>query len=56
MFGCRKSIGYKVPRNPDAGPDGERDRLDEQARIDEAEPLTEEELAEKEELLTQVNE
>ncbi|CAH8522821.1 unnamed protein product [Schistosoma turkestanicum] len=53
IYAFRKSIGYKVPRNPDAGPDGDRDRLDEQARIDEAEPLTEEELAEKEELLTQ---
>ncbi|VDP90408.1 unnamed protein product [Echinostoma caproni] len=55
IYAFRKSIGYKVPRNPDAGPDAERERLEQQLRIDEAEPLTEEEVAEKEELLTQVN-
>ncbi|KAG5450102.1 SWI/SNF- matrix-associated actin-dependent regulator of chromatin sub A member 5 [Clonorchis sinensis] len=53
IYAFRKSIGYKIPRNPDAGPDAERERLEEQMRIDEAEPLTEEELAEKEDLLTQ---
>ncbi|CAL8068628.1 unnamed protein product [Calicophoron daubneyi] len=53
IYAFRKSINYKVPRNPDAGPDGDRERLEEQARIDEAEPLTEEEIAEKESLLTQ---
>lgn len=50
----RKSIGYKLPRNPDAGPDAERERKEEQARIDGSEPLNEEECQEKEDLLTQV--
>lgn len=49
-----KSIGYKVPINPDAGPEGKRERQEEQAKIDDATPLDEAELAEKEELLTQV--
>ncbi|KAA0198928.1 putative global transcription activator SNF2L1 [Fasciolopsis buskii] len=53
IYAFRKSIGYKVPRNPDAGPDAERERLEQQLRIDEAEPLTEDEIAEKEDLLTQ---
>lgn len=43
-----------MPINPDAGPDGMRERKEEQAKIDEATPLDEAELAEKEELLTQV--
>ncbi|BHF58101.1 SWI/SNF-related matrix-associated actin-dependent regulator of chromatin sub A member 5 [Sparganum proliferum] len=53
IYAYRKSIGYTVPRNPEAGPDGERERLEEQARIDEAAPLDENELAEKEDLLNQ---
>ncbi|KAF6767798.1 hypothetical protein AHF37_10448 [Paragonimus kellicotti] len=53
IYAFRKSIGYKVPRNPDAGPDAERERLEEQMRIDEAEPLNEDELMEKELLLSQ---
>ncbi|TPP65404.1 SWI:SNF matrix associated [Fasciola gigantica] len=53
IYAFRKSIGYKVPRNPDAGPDAERERLEQQLRIDEAEPLTEEEVVEKEDLLSQ---
>ncbi|VDL92227.1 unnamed protein product [Schistocephalus solidus] len=53
IYAYRKSIGYTVPRNPEAGSDGERERLEEQARIDEAAPLDENELAEKEELLNQ---
>uniref|UniRef100_A0A5K3ETF1 SNF2 family N-terminal domain-containing protein n=2 Tax=Mesocestoides corti TaxID=53468 RepID=A0A5K3ETF1_MESCO len=53
IYAFRKSIGYKVPRNPDAGPDGERERQEEQAKINDATPLDDAELAEKEELLTQ---
>ncbi|XP_041959644.1 LOW QUALITY PROTEIN: SWI/SNF-related matrix-associated actin-dependent regulator of chromatin subfamily A member 5 [Alosa alosa] len=48
----RKTIGYKVPRNPDQ-PNSAQVQKEEQAKIDEAEPLTEEELEEKENLLTQ---
>lgn len=49
----RKTIGYKVPRNPDI-PNSAQVQKEEQAKIDEAEALTEEELEEKENLLQQV--
>jgi len=48
----RKTIGYKVPRNPDL-PNSAQVQKEEQSKIDEAEPLNEEELEEKENLLTQ---
>nr|XP_055060350.1 SWI/SNF-related matrix-associated actin-dependent regulator of chromatin subfamily A member 5 [Misgurnus anguillicaudatus]XP_055060362.1 SWI/SNF-related matrix-associated actin-dependent regulator of chromatin subfamily A member 5 [Misgurnus anguillicaudatus] len=48
----RKTIGYKVPRNPDL-PNSAQAQKEEQAKIDEAEPLNEEELEEKENLLSQ---
>ncbi|XP_006629564.2 SWI/SNF-related matrix-associated actin-dependent regulator of chromatin subfamily A member 5 [Lepisosteus oculatus] len=48
----RKTIGYKVPRNPEL-PNSAQAQKEEQSKIDEAEPLTEEELEEKEKLLTQ---
>ncbi|KAK1791953.1 hypothetical protein P4O66_013926, partial [Electrophorus voltai] len=48
----RKTIGYKVPRNPDL-PNSAQVQKEEQTKIDEAEPLNEEELEEKENLLTQ---
>ncbi|XP_056312442.1 SWI/SNF-related matrix-associated actin-dependent regulator of chromatin subfamily A member 5 [Danio aesculapii] len=48
----RKTIGYKVPRNPDL-PNSAEMQKEEQAKIDEAEPLNEEELEEKENLLSQ---
>ncbi|XP_028821548.1 SWI/SNF-related matrix-associated actin-dependent regulator of chromatin subfamily A member 5 [Denticeps clupeoides] len=48
----RKTIGYKVPRNPDL-PNSAQAQKEEQVKIDEAEPLNEEELEEKENLLTQ---
>uniref|UniRef100_A0A665UCV8 SWI/SNF related, matrix associated, actin dependent regulator of chromatin, subfamily a, member 5 n=1 Tax=Echeneis naucrates TaxID=173247 RepID=A0A665UCV8_ECHNA len=48
----RKTIGYKVPRNPDM-PNSAQLQKEEQAKIDEAEALTEEELEEKENLLQQ---
>ncbi|XP_073698074.1 SWI/SNF-related matrix-associated actin-dependent regulator of chromatin subfamily A member 5 [Garra rufa] len=48
----RKTIGYKVPRNPDL-PNSAQMQKEEQAKIDEADPLNEEELEEKENLLSQ---
>ncbi|XP_010859714.1 PREDICTED: probable global transcription activator SNF2L1 [Bison bison bison] len=49
----RKTIGYKVPRNPDI-PNPAVAQREEQKKIDGAEPLTPEETEEKEKLLTQV--
>ncbi|KAK7097547.1 SWI/SNF-related matrix-associated actin-dependent regulator of chromatin subfamily A member 5-like [Littorina saxatilis] len=51
IYFYRKSIGYRVPKNPDLGADADRVRKEEQTRIDESEQLTEEELTEKEDLL-----
>ncbi|KAL8615035.1 SWI/SNF-related matrix-associated actin-dependent regulator of chromatin subfamily A member 5 [Nucella lapillus] len=51
IYFYRKSIGYRVPKNPDLGSDADRVRKEEQVRIDEAEQLAEEELTEKEDLL-----
>ncbi|KAK6493176.1 SWI/SNF-related matrix-associated actin-dependent regulator of chromatin subfamily A member 5 [Huso huso] len=48
----RKTIGYKVPRNPEV-PNAVQAQKEEQSKIDEAESLNEEELDEKEKLLTQ---
>uniref|UniRef100_A0A673VY58 SNF2 related chromatin remodeling ATPase 5 n=1 Tax=Salmo trutta TaxID=8032 RepID=A0A673VY58_SALTR len=48
----RKTIGYKVPRNPEL-PNAAQHQKEEQAKIDEAEGLSEEELEEKENLLSQ---
>ncbi|GAB6033284.1 SWI/SNF- matrix-associated actin-dependent regulator of chromatin sub A member 5 [Chamberlinius hualienensis] len=53
IYYFRKTIGYKVPRNPDLGPDAARVQREEQKRIDEADQLNEEETAEKERLLTE---
>lgn len=53
IYYYRKSIGYKVPRNPDLGVDADRARDDEQALVDNSEPLTDDEANEKEELLQQ---
>ncbi|XP_070553116.1 SWI/SNF-related matrix-associated actin-dependent regulator of chromatin subfamily A member 5-like isoform X2 [Ptychodera flava] len=48
----RKSIGYKVPLNPEL-PNATQARKEEQKRIDEATQLLEEEIEEKEKLLQQ---
>uniref|UniRef100_A0A8C5QL26 SNF2 related chromatin remodeling ATPase 1 n=1 Tax=Leptobrachium leishanense TaxID=445787 RepID=A0A8C5QL26_9ANUR len=48
----RKTIGYKVPRNPDL-PNASQVQKEEQRKIDEAEPLSATETEEKEKLLTQ---
>nr|AML25532.1 ATP-dependent chromatin remodeler iswi-1 [Euschistus heros] len=53
IYYFRKTVGYKVPKNPELGSDASRVQKEEQRKIDEAEPLSEEELAEKEKLLTQ---
>jgi len=53
IFFFRKTIGYKVPKNPDLGPDAARFQREEQDKIDESEPLTEEEVLEKERLLNE---
>lgn len=52
IYYFRKSINYKVPKNPELGSDAGRVQREEQRKIDDAEPLTEEEIMEKEELLT----
>ncbi|KAM8997561.1 putative global transcription activator SNF2L1 isoform 1-T1 [Ara ararauna] len=48
----RKTIGYKVPRNPDL-PNAAQVQKEEQKKIDESMPLNTEETEEKERLLTQ---
>lgn len=53
IYYFRKTVGYKVPRNPDLGADAGKIQREEQSKIDESEPLTEEEIAEKEDLLQQ---
>ena len=55
IYHYRKSVGYKVPLNPDLGSDAKKVQKEEQRKIDEADELTEEEQEEKEDLLTQVN-
>ncbi|ESN98569.1 hypothetical protein HELRODRAFT_101736 [Helobdella robusta] len=53
IYFFRKSIGYRVPKDPDHGADAEKIRREEQKKIDDAEPLTDEEIALKDELLRQ---
>lgn len=53
IYYFRKTVGYKVPKNPELGSDASRIQKEEQRKIDEAQPLTEEEIMEKEKLLTQ---
>lgn len=50
---CYFYVRYKVPRNPELGPDAAKIQREEQRKIDDAEALTEEEIQEKEQLLTQ---
>lgn len=54
IYYYRKTVGYKVPKNPELGSDANKVQRDEQRKIDDAEPLTDEEVTEKEKLLTQV--
>lgn len=53
IYFYRKTVNYKVPRNPDLGNEAAKVQREEQRKIDEAEQLTEDEIAEKELLMTQ---
>ncbi|RZF43147.1 hypothetical protein LSTR_LSTR012567 [Laodelphax striatellus] len=53
IYYFRKTVGYKVPKNPELGSDATRLQKEEQRKIDDAQPLSDEELTEKEKLLTQ---
>ncbi|XP_055902986.1 chromatin-remodeling complex ATPase chain Iswi isoform X1 [Eupeodes corollae] len=53
IYFYRKSLNYKVPKNPELGSEASKAQREEQRKIDEAEALTEEEILEKETLLTQ---
>lgn len=53
IYFFRKSLGYKVPKNPELGSDASKVQREEQRKIDDAEALTDEELGEKDSLLTQ---
>ncbi|XP_022189967.2 chromatin-remodeling complex ATPase chain Iswi isoform X2 [Nilaparvata lugens] len=53
IYYFRKTVGYKVPKNPELGSDANRFQKEEQKKIDDAQPLSDEELGEKEKLLTQ---
>lgn len=53
IYYYRKTLGYKVPKNAELGPDATKQQREEQRKIDDAEALTEEEQQEKESLLTQ---
>lgn len=55
IYHYRKSIGYRVPLNPEI-PDAEEAQKEEQEKIDSAEPLSDEQLKEKEDLMQQVRE
>jgi len=45
IYYFRKTLGYKVPKNPELGPDAARIQKEEQRKIDEAQLLTEEEVS-----------
>uniref|UniRef100_A0A0B6ZJP7 SWI/SNF-related matrix-associated actin-dependent regulator of chromatin subfamily A member 5 n=1 Tax=Arion vulgaris TaxID=1028688 RepID=A0A0B6ZJP7_9EUPU len=51
IYYFRKTIGYKVPKNPEFGADADRIRKEEQGKIDQSSPLDEEEMSEKDGLL-----
>ncbi|XP_077293323.1 nucleosome-remodeling ATPase imitation SWI isoform X2 [Arctopsyche grandis] len=53
IYFFRKTLNYKVPRNPELGPDAAKIQREEQRKIDESDQLTEKEVHEKEQLLTQ---
>ena len=53
IYHYRKSVGYRVPMNPDLGSEAKNIQREEQNKVDDAEELTEEEQEEKNELLTQ---
>merc|ERR1712073_178434 len=53
IYHYRQTVGYRVPLNPDLGPDAKKIQKEEQRKIDDAEELSEEEQEEKEDLLSQ---
>ncbi|XP_026466144.1 chromatin-remodeling complex ATPase chain Iswi-like [Ctenocephalides felis] len=53
IYYFRKTLGYKVPKNPELGSEASKVQKEEQRKIDDAEPLSEEEIQEKESLLSQ---
>ncbi|KAH8233259.1 chromatin-remodeling complex ATPase chain Iswi [Drosophila bipectinata] len=53
IYYFRKTVGYKVPKNPELGSEATKVQREEQRKIDEAEPLSEDEILEKENLLSQ---
>ncbi|XP_055382405.1 chromatin-remodeling complex ATPase chain Iswi [Condylostylus longicornis] len=53
IYFYRKSLGYRVPKNPELGSEAAKTQREEQKKIDDAEQLNEEEISEKESLLTQ---
>lgn len=53
IYFYRKTLNYKVPKNPELGSEASKMQREEQRKIDEAEPLLDDELSEKELLLTQ---
>ena len=55
IYHYRKTVGYKVPLNPDLGSDAKKVQKEEQRKIDDAEELTEDEQGEKDELLQEVS-
>ncbi|XP_042214025.1 chromatin-remodeling complex ATPase chain Iswi-like isoform X2 [Homarus americanus] len=53
IYFYRKTVSYKVPKNPEFMAEAARIQKEEQQKIDEAEPVTEEEMEERDSLLTQ---
>ncbi|KAJ6627766.1 Chromatin-remodeling complex ATPase chain Iswi [Pseudolycoriella hygida] len=53
IYYYRKTLNYKVPKNPELGSEATKIQREEQRKIDDSEPLTHEELIEKEALLVQ---
>merc|ERR1712062_243309 len=49
----RQTVGYRVPLNPDLGPDAKKIQKEEQRKIDDAEELSQDEQEEKEDLLSE---
>lgn len=53
IYYYRKTLNYKVPKNPELGSEATKNQREEQRKIDDAEPLTNDELNEKDSLLVQ---
>ncbi|CAG2173648.1 unnamed protein product [Oppiella nova] len=51
IYYFRKTVGYKVPKNPELGNEASKVQREEQRLIDESEPLNDDEISEKESLL-----